>query len=344
MTDIFRSVEETPLLGLGDLDVEDVYAHVDDLVDKRPGPLELFKRWESQQWSAGDLDFSVDAAQWTGFDRRTREDLESIFAGFFVGEQWVTDTLGPLVTAAPDEESRIFLSTQLADEARHSYFFSRFYQEVLGRTSLRDSLEYARPWAYSEAYRQVFDVELTGAIDAVRLDPTDYSKWVEGLTVYHLMIEGILALTGQRLVLEVLRAFDILPSLRAGFVAVTRDESRHVSYGVWALARAVTDGLEPSIRSSVDRCLEPCLRVYSNPEYRIYIPEGLPPERRRDPRKSWSFAMESLTKRLRVTGLDEQYVESVAKTGWDIIWAAVDEYEQRHGEEHPVRFHMRTDP
>ena len=37
---------------------------------------------------------------------------------------------GPLMRAVPDEDMRIFLSTQIADEARHVVFFDRFYDEV----------------------------------------------------------------------------------------------------------------------------------------------------------------------------------------------------------------------
>ena len=51
-------------------------------------------------------------------------------SAFFIGEQRVTDELGPIMRAAPTEEMRIFLSTQIADEARHVQFFNRFYDEV----------------------------------------------------------------------------------------------------------------------------------------------------------------------------------------------------------------------
>ena len=51
-------------------------------------------------------------------------------SAFFIGEQKVTDELGPIMRAAPTEEMRIFLSTQIADEARHVRFFERFYDEV----------------------------------------------------------------------------------------------------------------------------------------------------------------------------------------------------------------------
>ena len=51
-------------------------------------------------------------------------------SSFFIGEQRVADELGPMMRAAPTEEMRIFLCTQIADEARHVAFFNRFYDEV----------------------------------------------------------------------------------------------------------------------------------------------------------------------------------------------------------------------
>ena len=51
-------------------------------------------------------------------------------SSFFIGEQKVTEELGPMMRAAPTEDMRVFLSTQIADEARHVRFFDRFYAEV----------------------------------------------------------------------------------------------------------------------------------------------------------------------------------------------------------------------
>ena len=51
-------------------------------------------------------------------------------SAFFCGEQRVAAELGPIMRAVPDEDMRIFLCTQIADEARHVMFFDRFYSEV----------------------------------------------------------------------------------------------------------------------------------------------------------------------------------------------------------------------
>jgi ribonucleoside-diphosphate reductase beta chain len=339
MTETIRRVEETQLEGLKDLDIDDVYAHIDELLRQRPGPLDLYRRWEQQNWSASALDFSVDRQQWeTVFTPFLKEQLQYIFGGFFVGEQAVTDTLSPLVHAAPDEECRLFLSTQLVDEARHSYFFERFYTDVIGvEGDFGEVLDYAKGWANTAAYHTVFDGHLVEATEYVRLNPGDYAGWVQGITIYHMMVESILALVGQKLLLRILRNLDLLPAFRSGFTAVTRDESRHVNFGVWALQRAVGQGHEMAIREMVDRTLEVCFRIYANPERKIEIPDDLPAGVRQDPRVNWSFGIESLTKRLRVAGLDGAYLETIGERAWATVWSAIGEYESIHGVEHPVR-------
>ena len=151
------------------------------------------------------------------------------------------------------------------------------------------------------------------------------------------MVEGVLALPGQRRLLRMLRASDLLPGFRAGFTAVTRDESRHVSYGVWALREAVRAGREDDIRTIVDRTLDACLAVGANPAIKLPRPQDLPPFARLDPREQWAFVIDSVTKRLRTAAVNQDYVADVEKRSWQLIWSRVEEYERRNSEEHPVR-------
>jgi ribonucleoside-diphosphate reductase beta chain len=340
--DAVELVESTPLAGLADLNTDVVYTHVEFLGRELPGPVDLYQRWERQQWSATEIDFTVDRRQWDAMHPAVREQLEGTFSGFFFGEQAVTDTLSPLVMGAPDEENRLFLSTQMVDEARHSYFFARVYHDVLGVAGgLHEALAHVGEVRQgSGGYGRIFDPdggELVTMTDAVRLDPGNYGKWVRAVTLYHLMIEALLALPGQRRVLRLLRAGELLPGFRAGFTAVTRDESRHVSYGVWALRQAVRNGHEADIRAVVDRVLGHCFGVYSNPEVKLPDPTTLPPTARLDPRDQWAFSVEALTKRLRSAALAPDYVADVDRRAWDLIWTGVARYEKGHGEEHPVR-------
>src|SRR6266508_2552325 len=88
---------------------------------------ELYGLWERQQWRVADLDFSQDVHDWhERFDSERRRGERLGLSGFFLGEQRVTRELGPMMRAVDDEEARIFLSTQIADEARHVVFFDRF--------------------------------------------------------------------------------------------------------------------------------------------------------------------------------------------------------------------------
>src|SRR3954447_26526199 len=90
----------------------------------------LYQLWERQQWATQELDFSQDRADWEGFGEEERFQRMYGLSSFFVGEQRVAAELGPMMRAAPDEEMRLFLCTQIADEARHVAFFDRFYAQV----------------------------------------------------------------------------------------------------------------------------------------------------------------------------------------------------------------------
>src|SRR3954471_17960977 len=92
---------------------------------------ELYLLWERQQWRTQDIDFSQDHKDWhERFDEEERYQRMYGLASFFIGEQRVAEELGPIMRAAPTEDQRIFLCTQIADEARHVRFFERFYREV----------------------------------------------------------------------------------------------------------------------------------------------------------------------------------------------------------------------
>src|SRR5258705_8496301 len=89
---------------------------------------ELYLLWERQQWRTQDIDFTQDRIDWhERFDDEERFSRMYGLSSFFIGEQRVEAELAPIMRAVPDEDMRIFLSTQIADEARHVAFFDRFY-------------------------------------------------------------------------------------------------------------------------------------------------------------------------------------------------------------------------
>ncbi len=340
-------VEQATLHDLGRVDIDDVYVQMDWLLRQRPTPLDLYDRWERQNWQTQELDFSTDREHWdsmTGIFEGMRTELQRSMTLFFVGEQAVTDTLSPLVHAAPDEGSRIFLSTQLVDEARHSVFFSRFFEEVVGISGgLHAALDLLKDRVVG-GFRTIFDNDLVAVTENVREHPDDYGAWVEGITTYHLVIEGMLALTGQKYLLGIIREMGILPSFYTGFTAVARDESRHVNFGVRALMEAgLRDrSLLDRVESTIFRLLEPACRIVAAPERRFAIgPEESPPNLRIDPHEVADFSLNSLTKRLRVVGLPAGTLAEITQRGHAAYQRAWDEYEELHSEDHPYRFYDR---
>src|SRR3954451_8840963 len=77
---------------------------------------QLYQLWERQQWRTQDLDFTRDREDWHGFPDEERFQRMYGLSSFFIGEQRGADELGPMMRAAPTEEMRIFLCTQIADE------------------------------------------------------------------------------------------------------------------------------------------------------------------------------------------------------------------------------------
>lgn len=341
---VVERVEDADLDQMRSVDIEDVYEQMDWLLESRPTPMDLYHRWERQNWSTEDLDFSVDRAQWNDLFEGFKIELQRSFTLFFVGEQAVTDTLSPLVHAAPDEAARIFLSTQLVDEARHTVFFSRFFEDVVGISGgLTPVLNDLRDKTVG-AFREVFDRDLVNATEAVRLNPSDYGSWVEAITIYHLVVEGMLALTGQKYLLGFLRQMQILPGFYAGFTAVARDESRHVNFGVRALMEAgVRDrSLLERVESTVFRLLGPACRTVAAPDRRFAIdPESTPENLRISPYEVAAFSLNSLVKRLRVVGIPKETCEEIVTRGNSYYHDAWTDYESIHGEEHPYRFFDR---
>src|SRR3954452_4369631 len=128
---------------------------------------ELYMLWERQQWLTQDLDFSQDKRDWhEKFDEEERYQRMYGLSSFFIGEQKVAQELGPMMRAAPTEEQRIFLCTQIADEARHVAFFNAFYEQVgvLESGDLQSRLEESSQHL-NENFEQLFDEMLKQRVD-----------------------------------------------------------------------------------------------------------------------------------------------------------------------------------
>ena len=239
-------IEQATLAQLADTHIDDVLTLLDHGDDgaRLAGYEELYWRWERQQWQTQEIDFSQDKLDNERLKvDQTQEQQDQghkTFSSFWIGERQVTVDLVPFVLAAPEDVQKIFLTTQVADEARHVMFFDRFFSEVLGSEgdTLYERIFNEKPWVY-RAYDEIFFGTLARLADELRQDPSNFETLVRGITVYHIIIEGFLALTGQRYTLDYFRRENIYPGFRAGFTAIMRDESRHIGFGTRFLQDAV---------------------------------------------------------------------------------------------------------
>jgi ribonucleoside-diphosphate reductase beta chain len=194
---------------------------------------QLYSLWERQHWAVQDIDFTEDRRDW---EERIPPDerLQRMYglSAFFVGEQRVAAELGPMMRAAPQEDMRIFLCTQIADEARHVAFFDRFYSEVgvLQSEGLEERLAETSEHLNPE-FGVLFDEMLKQRVDRLAAEPEDTETLVEAVTIYHMVIEGMLALTGQHFIMDYNERMGTLPGFVKGFTLVARDEHRHVAFG-----------------------------------------------------------------------------------------------------------------
>ena len=266
---------------------------------------QLYHLWERQQWVTQDLDFTQDRADWAAMDPEERFQRMYGLSAFFIGEQKVTDELGPIMRACPTEEQRIFLSTQIADEARHVRFFNRFYEEVGVVEGATDGV--AERLAATEkhlnpSFHELFDGLLKGRVDRLATDPENTELLVESIALYHLIIEGVLALTGQHFIISYNEEQGTLPGFVEGFQKVARDEHRHIAFGV----RFLTDmaRAEDRYREAIQRTMAEALPVADGVIDPPYVEPGEDWELfgiSRD--QTHAFAAQCLTRRLKVIGL-----------------------------------------
>jgi ribonucleoside-diphosphate reductase beta chain len=265
---------------------------------------QLYELWERQHWAVQDIDFSQDRVDWQErFDDEERFIRMYGLSSFFVGEQRVAAELGPMMRAAPDEDMRIFLCTQIADEARHVAFFDRFYREVgvLESDTLQGRLEETSAHLNPE-FGVLFDEQLRSRIDRLATEPEDLEALVEAVTIYHMVVEGMLALTGQHFIISYNEQMGTLPGFVAGFTNVARDEHRHVAFG----ARFLRDMTRRDARfgEAIQRTLVEIGPVADGVLKPRWAPEdddqeilGASVAETRD------FAMRALQRRLKVIGL-----------------------------------------
>ena len=299
--------EDEALAVLLDGDIDKVMSGLDRIIEAAPSYEKLFMRWQRQHWSTEDFDLTEDARQWADPDMFTDEERKFLafgFSEFFIAEDRVTVELLPFALAAPQKEAQLFLTTQISDEAKHVVFWDRFYREVFDSDAegIAEQLQQHR-YVVNKDWETMFDGILHDCAERLREDPTDFPALVRGITVYMIVIEGMLALTAARFMIRSLKERDWFPGFVQGFTAVNRDESRHVGFGVKFLADAIK--ADPANARIVEATLKECLPVAPL----VFVPPWVDDPYDFDTpfyhsSEIFEYAAKALSKKLAAMGLD----------------------------------------
>jgi ribonucleoside-diphosphate reductase beta chain len=265
---------------------------------------QLYALWERQNWKAHEIDFTVDKQQWVATPADAQESMTWSLGSFYIGEERVTADLAPFLAAAPTGEVEIFLATQLVDEARHTAFFDRFGGEVMAldagdlRGRMRELTDkMLAPWT------EVFDDGLREISRRIAAKPDDLALFVEGIATYHLVIEGVLAMTGQRFIIKYLEDHGLYPGFVKGFSLVEQDEHRHIAFGMRFLRDVIAQ--DPRMGAIVERRVVELVPKAAHafvPPYaespRQFVSYGY------DSAALYGFAYRKLKRRMALLGLD----------------------------------------
>jgi ribonucleoside-diphosphate reductase beta chain len=264
-------------------------------------PQQLYHLWERQNWRSAEIDLTRDVADWQAMEESRRRNLMWNLSSFFVGEERVTTQFSGLVMAAEDQAEEAFLCTQQVDEARHAQHFSRFYEQVLNLDgAMEDRLEEARRHI-TPAFVEMFDSVLVEYNRRLIDDPSDIEAKVDYVVLYHLVIEGTLALTGQYFITEFMDDHKVLPGFVEGFKLISQDEHRHVAYGTWFLQQKAKD---PAHRRRIATRLLELIPLANG----VLVPQGADPNNYEilgyTMEETNLFAFSALNRRLKVIGVD----------------------------------------
>ena len=162
-------------------------------------------------------------------------------------------------------------------------------------SSLEENVQYI-----NKEFGVLFDQMLHSRVDRLAAEPEDLETLVEAVTIYHMVIEGMLALTGQHFIIQYNEENGTLPGFVEGFNNVARDEHRHVAFGARFLREMAQkdDRYREAIMRTITEAGPAADGVLTPPWYEpgqeLF---GVSLEETR------AFAMKALERRLKVIGL-----------------------------------------
>jgi ribonucleoside-diphosphate reductase beta chain len=224
------------------------------------------KLWQQAKkqgnWDPRDQRLDRDLEDWKSLQQPERDVILWLVAMFQLGKQSLLPAIMPLISIHAAEgrlEETVYLTSLLAEEARHLEMFHRFLDEVAS-----DATDLAR--LRGPGLSRFLDAELPATTERLSSDVSPESQARAWVTC-NLIIDGVLAQTGYRAFHEIIERTGIMPGMQRAIQYVKGDEARHLAWGTWVLARLSAEhgaAVQPAIRVQVDELAEPALAVVND--------------------------------------------------------------------------------
>ncbi|SER15930.1 ribonucleotide-diphosphate reductase subunit beta [Natrinema salaciae] len=247
---------------------------------EREKSYELYRKGKQEgTWDPDEYDLEGDRADWQQFSEDEQHRFLATCSGFYDGEEDVTRTLAPYMMALdalPNEEmpfdtvqEEMYLAQQVYEEAKHTDFFSRYFEAVFGT---QETAPY-REGGYQEQGYSTDDLYDTADELRAAIDSGDRTELVYALGEAYLnymgIVEAQLARGGYlsfdqmiELKAEEMRRDVVLESFQDAIGKVRQDETRHIENGRWVMRKLadaepdiVADIYEPRIEEYVENRL-----------------------------------------------------------------------------------------
>lgn len=227
-------------------------------------PMRLFQKSKRLgTWDPMSFDLNQDRTDWLALSPARQDDLLGTTTLFQAGEEAVTVDLLPLVLAIARRgllEEEIYLTSFLWEEAKHTEFF-RLWLDAVPAASDQDLHERIGP-----NYRRLFFEELPGTMGRLLDDGSDEAL-TRALATYNMIVEGVLAETGYHSYTRQLESGRLFPGLAAALKVISRDETRHIRFGVYMLQRLIQKdpGLWDVMRQRMEELMPLVLGIVGPP-------------------------------------------------------------------------------
>jgi ribonucleoside-diphosphate reductase beta chain len=218
-----------------------------------------FRNAVYRHWDPHDVDIAGDReallAHEDDFSGDEFDMLRLGVARFGGGEEAVTEDLMPLGLALEGTDARMFLTTQLYEEAKHTRFFDRYWSAVLDPVAAELDLERTDPTDeryLNDDYVAMFD-KVEAAMMAL-LEEQSPETLARAYSHYHIVAESVLAQTAYYALQSgfsdtgddavITRPREEMPTLSGlvtGIAKIRSDEGRHVGFGMHEVRRLIQE-------------------------------------------------------------------------------------------------------